>query len=69
MIKRQMTPAMRKKYAFPGSVYERTCPTCGAKPFEFCFGRNGSNKSAEFPHVSRSASYTGHGHKGRAFHR
>jgi hypothetical protein len=60
------TAAMRKKFGFPGSLYERPCPQCGARPFELCVSSGGLRKSAEFPHRQRSADPPITSRRGRA---
>lgn len=65
-VLRKMTPPMRAKWAFPGSVYLRPCPECGAQPYEFCVSIHSHTRSGDQPHVQRSADYLSHGNTGKA---
>ena len=63
-----ITPRMKKKLDFPGSVYHRPCPECGAVAWKWCRTKTGQSSRAR-TYAQRSAMHEAHGNVRRASHR
>lgn len=49
-----MSPRLRLKNDFEGSLYRNPCPSCGAQPFEWCVTIGGIPRPG-YPHTERQA--------------
>lgn len=49
-----MSPRLRRKNDFDGSLYRNPCPTCGAQPFDWCISLGRIPKPGD-PHADRQA--------------